>query len=358
MVGVMKAITLCECGQPMRLIEKATPSPVGTEVLLEVMYCGVCHTDIHLWEGYYDLGAGRRLTLNDRGIELPLTLGHEILGRVVDRGPEATGVALGDVRIVYPWVGCGQCRNCQAGDEHTCTGKMRSLGVFKDGGYGSHVIVPAPRYLVDPGRVPPALAATLACSGVTVFSAVDKVMPLEPTEPIVLVGAGGLGLTAIGLLKTMGHRNIIAVDISPEKRELAIQAGATLAVDGSGDAVGQLITTAGGGLVPAIIDFVGGSKSAQSSIDALAKGGKLVLVGLFGGDITLALPTVTMKALTLQGSYIGSLKDLVKLVSLIEGGFMGSVPVEEVPHEEAFSALMRLRSGKVNGRLVLRSQAP
>jgi propanol-preferring alcohol dehydrogenase len=353
----MQAQALCECGKPLRHIERRTPEPVGTEVLLEVMYCGVCHTDIHLWEGFYDLGSGKRLTLQDRGIDLPLTLGHEILGRVVKYGEDAQGVSVGDVRIVYPWIGCGECRNCRTGQEHMCSRKMRSLGIFYDGGYGSHVVAPDPRYLVDPGRVPHALAATLACSGVTVYAAVEKVMPLEADEPAVVVGAGGLGLTAIDLLKAMGHRNIVAVDISAEKRQAALDVGATHAVDGSADKVTDLILCACGGPVRAILDFVNGSKSARFSIDALTKGGKLVQVGLFGGDITLALPMMTMKALTLQGSYIGSVAELRKLIGIVERGVMGSLPIEEVPQEDAYEALMRLKSGKVRGRIVLRSDA-
>ncbi len=352
----MHALALCECGQPLRHIERPTPDPVGTEVLLEVMYCGVCHTDIHLWEGYYDLGQGRRLTIQDRGIELPLTLGHEIIGRVVKCGPDAVGAAAGDVRIVYPWIGCGDCPACSVGDEHMCT-RMQSLGIFRNGGYGSHVVVPAPRYLVDPGRVPLPLAATLACSGVTVYAAVAKIMPLRPDEPVVVTGAGGLGLTGIGLLKAMGHRNIVAVEISPEKRQAALDVGALHAIDGAGDDVTSKILAVSNGPVRAILDFVNGPKTAAFSWDALAKGGKLIQVGLFGGEATMPLTMMVMKALTVQGSYIGSITELRDLIALVEGEVLEILPIEEVPQEDAYDALMRLRSGKVNGRLVLRANA-
>ena len=213
----MQAWVVARNGAPLERIEKPTPIPTGTEVLVEVTHCGVCHSDLHFWEGSYDLGGGRTLLLSDRGVSLPRAIGHEILGRVAALGPEASGVAIGDRRIVYPWLGCGMCRQCRAGQDNLCL-KQRSLGVMQDGGFGSHVVVPHPRYLVDPGDVDPAVAATFGCSGITVLSAIRKVMPLAPDDPVVLIGAGGLGLAAIGMLRAMGHEAIISVDISAEKR--------------------------------------------------------------------------------------------------------------------------------------------
>jgi propanol-preferring alcohol dehydrogenase len=137
--------------------------------------------------------------LAERGATLPRAIGHEILGRVAKLGPEAEGVQVGDRRIVYPWIGCGHCRRCRVGDDNLCP-NQRSLGVMQDGGFGSHVLVPHPRYLVDPGDVDPAVAAIFGCSGITVLGAIRKAMPFEPDDPIALVGAGGLGLAAIGWL--------------------------------------------------------------------------------------------------------------------------------------------------------------
>ena len=234
----MRAWAVVENGKPLQELELPTPEPKGTEVLVEVTHCGVCHSDLHIWEGYYDLGGGKHMSLKDRGVVLPLAMGHEIVGRVAKLGPDAKGVKLGDLRIVFPWLGCGHCEKCLAEEDNMCL-TPRSLGVYANGGYGTHVIAPHPRHLVDPGTLDPAVAATYACSGITVYSAIRKAMPIPPNEAIVVVGAGGLGLNAIAVLRAMQHQNIVVVDISAEKREAALQAGAHKVVDGSGEGVTQ-----------------------------------------------------------------------------------------------------------------------
>jgi alcohol dehydrogenase/propanol-preferring alcohol dehydrogenase len=352
----MQAWAVVENGAPLQKLEWPTPVPTGTQILLDVTHCGVCHSDLHVWEGRYDLGGGRIMNLKDRGVVLPLAMGHEIVGRVAALGPDATGVAIGDTRIVYPWVGCGHCAACLADEDNMCL-TPKSIGIFQNGGYATHVVAPHPRHLVDPGTLDPALAATYACSGITVYSAIRKVMPLPPDEPLLLVGAGGLGLSALALLKAMGHRNSIVVDISPEKRTAALAAGAAQVVDGAAEGVVARIMAAAGGPVGAIIDFVNGTASAAAAFEALRKGGKLVQVGLFGGELRIPLPIMAMRALTIQGSYVGSVKDLRALVKLAQGGTLPGLPISEVPMAEADAALMRLRDGRVTGRIVLRAEA-
>ncbi|MBV9756783.1 MAG: alcohol dehydrogenase catalytic domain-containing protein, partial [Alphaproteobacteria bacterium] len=299
---------------------------------------------------------GRKMSLKDRGVVLPLAMGHEIVGRVVKLGPEATGVRPGDIRIVYPWLGCGTCKSCVSDEDNMCL-QPRSLGVYQNGGYGTHVLAPHPRHLVDPGNVEPAVAATYACSGVTVLSAIKKVMPIDPDEAIVLIGAGGLGLNAIAVLKAMDHRKIVVADVSAEKRAAAERAGAHITVDAAGDGIAKRIMQACGGPVLAVIDLVNGSATARFGFDALRKGGKLVQVGLFGGELMLPLPIMPIRALTVQGSYVGTLKDLRELVSLAQKGELKPLPVATVPQSQANDALMRLRDGKVTGRLVLKAAA-
>jgi alcohol dehydrogenase, propanol-preferring len=353
----MRAWAVIESGEPLKEIELPTPEPKGTEVLLEVTHCGVCHSDLHIWDGYYDVGGGQKMSLKDRGVVLPLAMGHEIVGRVVQLGPDATGVKPGDIRIVFPWLGCGKCDKCLSEDDNMCTVAAKSLGVFANGGYGTHVIAPHPRHLIDPGSLNPAVAATYACSGITVYSAIKKVMPLKPTQPIVLVGAGGLGLNAIAVLRALKHENIITVDISAEKGEAAMKAGATKTVDGSGEGVAKRIMEAAGGPVPAVIDLVNGTATARFAYGALDKGGKLIQVGLFGGELTLALPVMAMRALTVQGSYVGNPKELRELVRLAQAGDLEALPVATIPQSQANEALNRLRDGKVTGRLVLKAEA-
>lgn len=353
----MRAWAVVENGKPLQELELPTPEPKGTEVLVEVTHCGVCHSDLHIWEGYYDLGGGQKMSLADRGVTLPLAMGHEIVGRVVKLGPDAEGVNIGDIRIVFPWLGCGTCATCLAEEDNMCVHAARSLGVYANGGYGTHVIAPHPRHLVDPGNVDPAVAATYACSGITVYAAIRKVMPLPPTEAIVLVGAGGLGLNAIKVLQALKHQHIISVDISPEKRDAALNAGAHKVVDGNGPEVTKRIIDAAGGPVLAVIDLVNGTQTARFAFGALRKGGKLIQVGLFGGELMLPLPIMAIRALTVQGSYVGNPKELRELIKLAQSGSLEALPVTSVPQRDASAALMRLRDGKVTGRLILKAEA-
>ncbi len=352
----MRAWAVVENGAPLQEIELPTPEPKRTEVLVEVTHCGVCHSDLHIWEGYYDLGGGKKMSLKDRGVVLPLAMGHEIVGRVVKLGPEATGVKPGDIRIVFPWVGCGTCEACRSENDNMCL-TPRSHGVYQHGGYATHVIAPHPRHLVDPGTLDPAVAATYACSGITVYSAIRKLMPLPPDEAIVVVGAGGLGMNAIAVLRALQHRNIIVVDISEEKRQAALKAGATKVVDGGAPDATKRIIEAAGGQVLAVVDLVNGTATARLAFEALRKGGKLIQVGLFGGELTVPLPLMAIRALTVQGSYVGNPKELRELVKLAQDGALPPLPVATVPQSQAHDALMRLRDGKVTGRLVLRAEA-
>lgn len=350
--AAMRSFQVCQCGEPLRLTDHPTPTPVGSEVLLKVLAAGVCHSDLHLSDGYFDLGGGKRLSIVERGMKLPVTLGHENVGEVVAFGPDARGVKLGDRRLVDPWMGCGECRVCQRGDENLCL-KPGSVGVFRNGGYSSHLLVPHPRYLFDIGDLPPERAAPLACSGVTTYGALKKVGPTLATDPVVIIGAGGLGLMCIALHKAMGGHSAIAVDIDPAKREAAKQAGARAAIDGGApDAVAQIVAATGGGAW-AVIDLVGSSATVRLGVDSLIKGGKLIIVGLYGGDITLPLPPFPMRAITIQGSYVGSLTETAELIALVRRTGLPNVPVTARPLAEVNAALDDLRAGKVIGRVVL-----
>jgi alcohol dehydrogenase, propanol-preferring len=347
----MISFDVCQCGAPLQRMERPTPKPEGTQVLLRTLAAGICHSDLHIWDGYYEMGGGKRLQLLDRGIKLPLTMGHEIAGEVIAVGPDAAGVKVGDKRLAYPWIGCGTCNVCKAGDEQLCT-SPRFLGVFANGGYSDHVLVPHPRYLLDLDGMAPERAAPLACSGVTTYGALKKLGPTLQREPVVIIGAGGLGLMCLALAKAMGSPGAILVDIDPVKRDAAMKAGATAVVDGNApDAAKQLASLARGAW--SVIDLVGSSQTVRLGIDCLTKGGKLIVVGLFGGDVTISTPLIPMKALTIQGSYVGSLAELKELIALVRRTGLPGIPVGTRRLEEADGALGELRAGKVVGRLVL-----
>jgi propanol-preferring alcohol dehydrogenase len=350
----MRMFQLCVCGEPLRYTEQPTPEPKGTEVLLKTLAAGVCHSDLHLADGWFDLGGGKRLSLADRGMKLPVTLGHENVGEVVAIGPDAKdtkGLRIGARMLANPWIGCGTCHPCRRGDENLCRA-MKSLGVFSDGGYADYVMVPHPRYLSDIGDLPAERVAPLACSGVTTFGALKKVPTLK-TEPTVIIGAGGLGLMCLALHQKMGGHSAIVVDIDAAKRKAAKAAGAAHVVDGgAADAAQQIIDLTQGGAW-AVIDLVGSSQSARLGYDSLIKGGKYVIVGLFGGDLTLSLPPIPMRALTIQGSYVGSLPEMAELMELVRRTGPPQVPVATKPLKEVNAVMEDLRAGKVIGRVVL-----
>ncbi len=348
----MRSFQVCQCGAPLQLAEQPTPKPVGSEVLLKVLAAGVCHSDLHLSDGYFDLGGGKRLSILDRGMKLPITLGHENVGEVVAVGPSADGVKIGDRRLVDPWMGCGECGVCRRGDEQLCL-KPGSIGIFRQGGYSDFLLVPHPRYLFDIGDLAPERVAPLACSGVTTYSALKKVGPTFTTDPVVIIGAGGLGLMAIALHRAMGGHSTIAVDIDAGKRAAALELGAVAAIDGNAPDVAAQIMQATGGGAWAVIDFVGSSATARLGFDSLIKGGKLILVGLFGGDITLSLPPFGMRAISVQGSYTGSLNDTAELMALVRRTGLPPVPVATRPLNDVNAVLDDLRAGKVIGRVVL-----
>src|SRR6201995_3154783 len=295
------------------------------------------------------------LSLKDRGVSLPRTMGHETVGEVLAFGPEAkadtAGLKVGDVALVYPWIGCGKCETCLAGDENMCL-KPASLGVYCDGGYADHMTVPHPRYLLDLKGLDPASAAPYACSGVTTYSALKKVEQHFDT-PIVMFGAGGLGLMALSLLKAMGGKGAIMVDIDARKREAAEKAGALATVDPkAGDALEQLAKKAGGP-IRAVIDLVGNAATTQLGFDCLTKGGKLVIVGLFGGGAPWALPLIPIKAITIQGSYVGNLREPAELLDLVRSNKIDAIPVPPMPLAKANQALHDLHQGKLVGRAIL-----
>lgn len=345
----------CYCvtkhGGPLTFDARPALEPQGREVVVKITGAGVCHSDIHLWEGHYDLGSGKKLTLSDRGIKLPLTMGHEIAGEIVKAGPDAKGAKIGAKVVVYPWLGCGECPTCKRGDENICL-KPKCLGVHRDGGYATHVIVPDAKYCVDLGKLDPAEAAPLACSGVTTYSALKKFGPRIADFPVVIIGAGGLGKMALMMLKAMGGKGAVVVDIDPAKREAAMQAGAIATVDGAApDAAKQITKATGGALM--LLDLVGASSTLQLAVDSATRGTDIVVVGLYGGDVTIPVPFFPLRPMAIRGSYVGNLAELTELVALANSGKLQLLSVTRRPLKDANDALMTLKAGKVDGRIVL-----
>lgn len=346
-------------GQPLEASTRPLPDPQGEEVLLRVTGAGVCHSDVHIVEGGYDLGQGRSLSFKER-IRFPLTLGHETAGEVVALGPEAQGVAQGiapgDRVLVYPWIGCGDCAVCRAGQENLCL-SPDFIGVNRDGGYADHVLVPSARYLVDIAGLDPVKAAPLPCSGLTTYSALRKFGGRLESVPTVVMGAGGLGLMALGLMQRMGAAGAIVVEPDAARRQAALEAGARAVVDPGTEGAAQAIREAADGEVLSVLDLVGNTASLTLALDLLGKGGQVVVVGLMGGDINLPIPYLPMRALTICGSYNGNLGEMRELVDLVRKTGLPELPIVRRPLDQAEAALEELRAGRVVGRIVMTPEA-
>jgi len=193
-------------------------------------------------------------------VSLPRTMGHETVGEVLAFGPDAKGdtggLKVGDVALVYPWLGCGKCETCLAGEENMCL-KPNSLGVYCDGGYADHMTVPHPRYLLNLKGLDPVTAAPYACSGVTTYSAMKKVESSFNT-PIVIFGAGGLGPDGAVAVEGDGrqgrHRRRYRCAQARSRRAGRRRSPPSMARPP--DALEQL-TQKAGGPIRAVIDLVG-----------------------------------------------------------------------------------------------------
>jgi propanol-preferring alcohol dehydrogenase len=352
----MRSYQIVEWGEPLQLRERPTPTPEGTEVLLSVSAAGICHSDLHIWDGFFDLGEGKKLELGKVGARLPLTLGHEIVGVVEALGPDAEGVSVGDRRVAFPWIGCRDCAVCEHEREQWCL-TPRFLGARVDGGYSDHVIVPHPKYLLDHEGIPAELACTYACAGLTAYSALRKAGELREDDYVVLIGAGGVGLSGLHIAPSVTPAKVIVADVDPEKRSIARQDGAFETIDnGAPDAVAKVLELTKGG-ARAAIDFVGAPATARFGFDVLRKGGRLVIVGLYGGALSVPLPFMPQRSLTIQGSYVGTLEDLDEVLALGREGRVPPIPLDLRPLDAAPQALDDLRAGRVTGRVVLRPGA-
>jgi D-arabinose 1-dehydrogenase-like Zn-dependent alcohol dehydrogenase len=339
-------------GRPLAQVLRDTPEPQGSEVIVKVGSCGVCHSDVHLHDGYFDLGGDAKLDMT-RTVKPPRTLGHEIAGVVVAVGPDAQGVRVGDRRVVFPWIGCGQCSLCESGHEHLCNAPQ-ALGIHRDGGFADHVVVPHSRYLLGYGSLTEEQACTYACSGLTAYSALKKVGRVGANDPLVIIGAGGVGLSGIRLATQMFGVAPIVVEIDQSKWDIARAAGAGQVIDPTADGALKALMKATGGAA-AVVDFVGAGSSFAFGFGALRKGGKLICVGLLGGATPVVPAMVSMKAVSVIGSYVGSLIEMQELMAMARDGVLPDMPLTEQPLANATAALEDLRAGRVRGRIVLKT---
>ncbi len=349
----MLSYDVTEYGKPLQVRLRENPVPQGRQVLLRITHAGVCHSDVHLWKGYFDLGGGKKAYLKDRGLTPPLTLGHEPLGVVTAVGADAQNVKVGDKRLVYPWIGCGTCWACDAGLSTLCA-TQKNIGITTPGAFATHLLVPDAKYLVDVSGLDDAFAATLACAGVTSYAAIAKARPyLREEDWICVIGCGGLGLLTISILKGLGYQKIIACDIDDQKLDAAIALGAAKTVrSDQADAQAQL-DNASGGRLAAAIDYVGMTPTFSLPYPVLRKGGVYVLCGLHGGDVNLSLPPIAQRSISVVGSFVGTLDDLIAVVELAKAGKVEPLPISLRSPEDLSDILNDLDKSRGVGRTVL-----
>ena len=339
--------SLTAYGAPLCETVVEAPRPQGTEVLVRIARCGVCHSDLHMQDGFFTLGDGKQLDVR-AGRTLPFTLGHEIAGEVESAGPL---VAPGAKFAIYPWIGCGGCAACKAGEENICAAP-RHLGITVDGGFATHVLVPHPRYLIDYAPLSPSYAGALMCSGLTAYAALKRLKTHAARAPLLLVGLGGVGLMGLALARAMYGTAPYVADIDAKKREAALAAGAQAAFDPADPAARKALLKASGGIYAAI-DFAGSDKSLNFATGVLAKGGKVVVTGLIGGGYSTAVAMFPLKAMTIEGTQTGTLAEARELIDLVRAKNISPPPIAERPLGQASATLDDLRAGKIVGRVVL-----
>ncbi len=343
---------LVEWGQPFEKRVYSCPSVPEKGVLVKITAAGLCHSDLHIKKGFMDLGEQGKLTFTQRGAKLPLTLGHEIAGEVEAVGAGVHDIHVGQKVVVFPWIGCGDCLACSQDRESDCTA-MRIIGIHRNGGFASHVVVEDEKFVIDIDGLDPAIIAPYACSGLTVYNALLKAGITREHEWLAILGTGGLGLNAIAIARAMGFANIIAVDVNDEKLTAAREMGADKTLNALQENATEKLKQETENQLFAVIDTFGSGQTGALGVAALTKAGRYVVVGQHGGDFKMPQIWLPQKALTVQGSHVGNSLQLRALIDMFKAGKLKPIPVEV----RALSAINRsvddLQQGRVTGRIVL-----
>lgn len=343
--GLMSAYRLSAWGRPIELVDVPVPLPRGPEVLVEVQAVGLCHSDLFVMSC-------------DEGVlpyDLPLTLGHEVAGRVVAVGEGADSSLVGRDGVVHGVWSCGECHNCRRGQDNHCValdGRV-GCGLGRDGGLAAYVLVPDARHFVTANGVPPAALAPLADAGLTAYHAIRLHRDALVGDCAALViGVGGLGHLAVQILRATTSARVVASDPRPEACALAERLGAHDAATSVDEAMAGLTSSTGLTGADVVLDFVGSDETMRVGAAALAPGGQLVVVGGARGSMAVGKGLDLPLGWQVSAPFWGSRNDLVAVVELAEKGLLDPV-VEVVSFSDVPEAYARLHDGGVTGRLVV-----
>lgn len=336
----MRAVRYHGAGQPLRMEETARREPGAGEVLVRVSAAGMCHTELHFVSGLLDLGVA------------PVTMGHEVVGRIEAVGPDVPAARIGERVIVYYYVGCGHCRYCRAGDEQLCPAVRAEYGFVSDGGYADFVTVPARNAVPLPASIADVDAAPIGC-GVTTAVHASKLARLALGEWAVVLGIGGVGLGLVQLARAAGAR-VIAVSRTRAKLERALALGAEAAVNASDGGVAERIrATTGGTGADVVFECVGTAETMAAASAALGRRGRLVFIGYSTDAFTVHPIQLVVFEQQVMGSVGATLQDLVESVDLVARGVVRTVVDRTLPLEQFQDGLDALARGELIGRAVL-----
>ncbi|MEM0302853.1 MAG: NAD(P)-dependent alcohol dehydrogenase [Archaeoglobaceae archaeon] len=324
----------------LRIEEISIPEIGVNDILVKVAGCGVCHSDLHIIQGELPLP------------RTPITLGHEVGGYVEKVGKCVEGVSEGDKVLIYGGWGCGNCNLCIKGEEQLCN-VLGWLGIGADGGYAEYVRVPSKRYLVPLKNLDPANSAPLTDAGLTAYRAVKKACEGLPiSETIVIIGVGGLGQFGVQFAKMRGYK-VVAVDISSKKLEIAEKLGADLTLNPrEGEFLSLVSEFTDGKNAGAVIDFVGTDETLNTAVNFLGKCGKLVIVGIGGGQVSLMWNPIFPSEVSYTTVYWGSISELREVVELAERGKI-RFKVEKIEFGDLLQTFERMKRGELEHRAVL-----
>jgi propanol-preferring alcohol dehydrogenase len=336
----MKAAILNEFKERLNIEEINRPKPGEREVLIEVQACGVCHSDLHVADGDWP----QLVPITKK----PLILGHEITGRVIEKGASVDDLELGD-RVGVPWVHwtCGECEFCREGNENLCV-KQQITGVTVDGGYAEFVRTPASHALKIPDVLSYVDAAPLFCAGVTVYRAL-KHAKIQPGQRLAVFGVGGLGHLAVQMGKGLGAA-VSAIDVSEEKLEHARALGASVTLNAATVNVVKELRHMGG--VHAALVTSAAKAAYDMAFPSVRPNGILLVVGLPSEPI--CFPPILMAAteIRIKASSVGTRQDLRELLAMAAAGKV-RCEVAVRPLAQVNEVFEQLKHGQVHGRMVL-----